>query len=326
MNYTVLGRTGLRVSSLCLGSAWFGVAPLAAEVGELVSVALDSGINFFDTASSYGNQPRFDRPGAPSAARRESAEELLGRALHGRRDEVVLATKVGERVGTGVNDAGASRPHVERSLEHSLRRLGTSYLDLYYVHHPDPDTGIEILVETFARLIDRGLIRHWALSNFTGWQSVDVHLTARLLRCEPPAAQQIHYNLVRRSAERELLPALDRCEQAVVAYSGLAGGLLGGAQSARRPRAGPARIGRPSYSAALLDVADRLQELADQAGCRPAELALGWLLARPGVVATVVGPESAEELAGLAAGMQRPVSAELLSAVDALTEPGADRN
>jgi aryl-alcohol dehydrogenase-like predicted oxidoreductase len=326
MNYTVLGRTGLRVSSLCLGSAWFGVAPLGADVGGLVSAALDSGINFFDTASSYGNQSRFDRPGAPPAALRESAEELLGRALRGRRDDVVLATKVGERVGPGVNDAGVSRSHVERSLERSLRRLGTSYLDLYYVHHPDPGTGTDDLVETFGRLIDRGLIRHWALSNFTGWRSVDVHLTARSRGCEPPAAQQVYYNLVRRSAEQELLPALNRCGQAVIAYSGLAGGLLGGARSARRPQAGPARTGKPPYSNTQLAVGDRLQELADQAGCRPAGLALGWLLARPGVAATVVGPESARELADLVTAVRQPLSAELLSAVDAVTEPGVNRS
>jgi len=321
----VLGRSGLRVSPLCLGSAWFGVAPLAADVDELVSAALDGGINFFDTASSYGNQARFDRTGAPPAAQRESAEELLGRALRGRRDDIVLASKVGERVDPDVDDAGVSRAQVERSLERSLRRLGTSHLDLYYVHHPDPRTRIDDMVETFDRLIDRGLIRHWALSNFTGRESVDAHLTAGRRGGRPPVAQQVYYNLVRRSAERDLLPALDRCGQPVIAYSGLAGGLLGGAQRARRPLAGPARVGRPSYSAALLDVADRLQGLADRTGCQPAGLALRWLLTRPGVAATVVGPESGRELADLIAAVRQPMPADLLSAVDALTSPGADQ-
>jgi aryl-alcohol dehydrogenase-like predicted oxidoreductase len=203
VDYTVLGRTGLRVSALCLGSAW--------------PVSLPSG----QTRASWSG--RRSTPGSISLT---------------------------PRARTAARPASTGAAH---------RRLETSYLDLYYAYHPDPATGTDDLVETFDRLIDRGLIRHWALSNFAAWQSVDVYLTARPRGCVPPAAQQVYYNLARRSAERELLPAL------------------------------------------------------------------GWLLSRPGVAATVVGPESVQELATLAAGLSRPLPAELVSAVDALTEPGADQ-
>ncbi|MCW2495311.1 aldo/keto reductase [Jatrophihabitans sp.] len=324
MRYTVLGRTGLRVSSLCLGTAWFGVAPPAADVGALVGRALDAGVNFFDTASTYGNQSRFDRPGQAASDARESAEELLGRALRGHRDEVVLATKVGERSGPGHNDVGVSREHVERMVERSLRRLATDRVDILYVHHPDPGTGMAELATTFDRLIGRGLIRHWGLSNFTAEQTMELHETARRHSLEPPVVQQLQYNLARRSAERDLLPTVARYESAAIAYAGLAGGLLGGSAAARRRFSGAARIGRAAHSPAQLAVADGLQRLADAKGEQPGRLALGWLLSRPGVVATVVGPESAEEFSGLVRDLDDSLPRELLTEIDALTQPFTD--
>src|SRR4029453_6793452 len=136
MEYSVLGPTGVNVSKICLGTATFGVAPDAQEAGRVVHAALDLGINFFDTANVYGATPTFDRPGAPPATEREPAEQLLGRALVGRRDDVVIATKSGERRFDPA--AGLSRRYIIHQVEHSLRRLGTDYIDVYYAHFPDP--------------------------------------------------------------------------------------------------------------------------------------------------------------------------------------------
>ena len=137
MDYSLLGPTGVKVSKICLGTATFGVAPDAQEAERVVHSALDLGINFFDTANVYGATPTFDRPGAPPAAEREPAEQILGRALAGRRDDVVIATKSGERRFDPA--AGLSRRYIIHQVEHSLRRLGTDYIDLYYAHFPDPD-------------------------------------------------------------------------------------------------------------------------------------------------------------------------------------------
>jgi aryl-alcohol dehydrogenase-like predicted oxidoreductase len=138
MDYSLLGPTGVKVSKICLGTATFGVAPDAQEAERVVHTALDAGINFFDTVNVYGATPTFDRPGVLPAAEREPAEQILGRALAGRRDEVVIATKSGERRFDPA--AGLSRRYIIQQVEQSLRRLGTDYIDLYYAHFPDPDT------------------------------------------------------------------------------------------------------------------------------------------------------------------------------------------
>ncbi len=141
MKYCPLGRTGVQVSAIALGTATLGVAPLATEADRLIGRALDLGVNVIDTANTYGNQARFDRPGAPPAAQRKSAEELVGKAIKGKRASVVLTSKVMERVGDDVNQRGLSRRHIMEQVELSQRRLGTDHLDVYYAHHPDRATG-----------------------------------------------------------------------------------------------------------------------------------------------------------------------------------------
>ena len=154
MEYSLLGPTGVKVSKICLGTATFGVAPDAQEAGRVVHAALDLGINFFDTANVYGATPTFDRPGAPPAIEREPAEQLLGRALVGRRDDVVIATKSGERRFDPA--AGLSRRYIIHQVEHSLRRLGTDYIDVYYAHFPDPDTPLEQTLMVYDDLVRQG--------------------------------------------------------------------------------------------------------------------------------------------------------------------------
>ena len=170
MKYSVLGSTGIKVSQICLGTATFGVAPTAEDADQLVGAAIDLGINFVDTADVYGNMPVFDRPGAPAAAEREPAEQILGRALRGRRDEMVIATKSNGIVGHNINDRGLSRRHIIRQVETSLRRLETDYIDLYYAHDPDPDTPLEQTLAAYDDLIRQGKIRYVGLSNHPAWQ------------------------------------------------------------------------------------------------------------------------------------------------------------
>ena len=160
MKYSVLGPTGVRVSRVCVGTATFGVVPSPHDADGVVGAALDLGINFFDTADVYGSTPTFDRPGAPAASERESAEEILGRALVGRRDEVVLATKSGERRFDPA--AGLSRRYVIQQVEQSLRRLRTDHLDLYYAHFPDPDTPLEQTLVVYDDLVRQGKLRYMA--------------------------------------------------------------------------------------------------------------------------------------------------------------------
>ena len=170
MEYALLGSTGVKVSRICVGTATFGVAPSERDADRVVHAALDLGINFFDTADVYGNTPVFDRPGVPSAAEREPAERILGRALAARRDDVVIATKSAGAVGPGVNDLGLSRRHIIGQVENSLRRLGTDYIDLYYAHNPDPDTALEQTLAAYDDLVRQGKLRYLALSNHPAWQ------------------------------------------------------------------------------------------------------------------------------------------------------------
>ncbi|MDT5081480.1 MAG: 1-deoxyxylulose-5-phosphate synthase, partial [Mycobacterium sp.] len=186
MKYKYLGNTGMRVSALCLGTGPFGVAPLAEDATPLVHRALDLGINFVDTANSYGNFARIDRPGAPPADARDSAEVIVGRALKGRRDDVVLASKVREVVGTGVLDVGLSRRHIMQQVERSLRALQTDYLDIYHMHGPDPRTPIDETLRAMDDLVRQGKIRYIGLSNFSAWRVAAALGDAKLTHTELP--------------------------------------------------------------------------------------------------------------------------------------------
>jgi 1-deoxyxylulose-5-phosphate synthase len=226
MQYSVLGTTGVKVSRICLGTATFGVAPTAQDADRVVGAAIDLGINFVDTADVYGNMPVFDRPGALAAADREPAEQILGRALRGRRDEMVIATKSNGIVGLDINDRGLSRRHIIRQVETSLRRLETDYIDLYYAHDSDPDTPLEQTLAAYDDLIRQGKIRYVGLSNHPAWQVTQALWIADDRRQQAPVAAQVKYNLIDRAAERELAPACQQFGLSLVPYAPLHGGLL----------------------------------------------------------------------------------------------------
>src|SRR5829696_8645877 len=207
MKYANLGLTGVKVSRICLGSATFGVAPNAHDADHVVGTALDLGINFFDTANVYGILSVFDRPGAPPADARDPAEQILGCALTGRRDDVIIASKSCEAVGPGVNQRGLSRRHIIGQVEQSLRRLNIDYIDLYYAHNPDPDTPLEQTLSVYDDLVRQGKLRYIALSNHPAWQLTHALWIADDRRLQAPVCAQVKYNLIDRAAERELVPA-----------------------------------------------------------------------------------------------------------------------
>lgn len=312
-----LGGTGMLVSRLALGTATYGVAPRAEDVARLVDTALASGINLIDTASSYGDQARFDRAGLPSAEERASAEELIGRVLGGRRHQVVLCTKVGERISDGLDGRGLGRTHVRRTLERSLRRLRTDYVDILHAHHYDPATDVDDLLDTFGDLIREGSVRHYGISTYAGWQALEITLRADALNVPRPAVHQVHYSARHRQVEQEILPACRHLGVPVTAFSPLAGGLLA-AGSAHATCVGSARWQGPGPDDEDRLFAAAFSRIADEHGLDPAHLALGWVLAQDGVVSAVVGPESPAQLAALLPAMRTPLSDELLGAVNAL--------
>lgn len=328
MEYRLLGRSGVRVSSLCLGTAFFGITPLADGVTPLVQRALEHGINFFDTANSYGNQTRFDRPNIPPAAERLSSEELLGRALADHRHEVVIATKVQEKMGQGPNEGGPtggglSRKHIMQQCEQSLRRLGTDYIDVYYAHHPDPTTPLDQTMRAFDDLVHQGKVRFPALSNYPAWQ-----LTQALWICEgdglnPPVAMEMPYNLFNRAIEREVVPACLEFEIGITAYSPLASGLLTGIYRPGEPpppgtRASFQRSHIQPFPEERLRTVAQLSDLATQWGHPTAQVALAWLLSRPALTAAIIGPETIAQLDELAPAAEIRLDPAQLEQVTAL--------
>jgi aryl-alcohol dehydrogenase-like predicted oxidoreductase len=311
MDYAFLSGTGIRVSRLALGTAVLGVAPTATESTAFIHRAIDLGINFIDTANTYGNQTRFDRDGVPAASQRASAEELVGRAIADRRDQVIVATKVSENIGDGPNDSGLSRVHVNHMLERSLRRLQTDHVDLYYAHHPDPATDIADVLTTFNTLIEQGKIRHYGLSTYKAWQFTEAVLTAHKLGLRRPVCHQMHYNLAWRGSEAEVIPAAQCYQISTTAFSPLAGGLFAGDGPQRR-YSGSARWGGSGFTRAELDLGERVRKLADAWGLEPFALALAWLTSRPTVAAAIVGPETIPELEGLVAASESTISPEQL--------------
>jgi aryl-alcohol dehydrogenase-like predicted oxidoreductase len=295
MDYRRLGRSGLFVSALTLGTMTFGGQGGFSKVGATdiagarrqVDMCLDAGINLFDTANIYSGG---------------GSEEILGEAISGRREDLLLATKVRMAVGDGPNDTGLSRHHIMRQCEESLRRLGTDYIDLYQVHEWDGLTPLEETLEALDTLVKSGKVRYVGSSNYSGWQLMKTLGISERLGLQRYISQQIHYTLQAREAEYELVPlAIDQgCS--ILVWSPLAGGLLSGKY--RRDR--DASEGRhvegwdepPVYDTdKLYDIVEVLVEIADDRGVSAAQVALAWLLGRPGVASVIIGARTDEQLA-----------------------------
>ena len=320
MDYRQLGRSGLRVSALTLGTMSFGGGGNFAKVGSTdvdgarrqIDMCLDAGVNVIDTADVY------------SAG---ASEEIVGQALAGRRDSVLLATKARMRMGDGPNDQGLSRHHLIRACEASLRRLGTDYIDLYQVHEWD---GLTPLEETLAALDDlqrAGKIRYAGCSNYSGWQLMKALGISDRLGLTRFASQQVYYSLQARDVEYELMPAgLDQGVGMLV-WSPLAGGLLSGKY--RRGQDAPEGSrhltdwNEPPVrdEDATYDVIETAVEIAEARGVSAAQVSLAWLLGRPGISSVVVGARTDEQLADNLAAASLELTAEERARLDAVSAP-----
>jgi aryl-alcohol dehydrogenase-like predicted oxidoreductase len=296
MDYRQLGSSGLRVSSITLGTMTFGDrgpdAPTGGlgvdEARVLVDQALEAGVNTIDTADVY-------------AAGR--SEEIVGEVLEGRRDEVVLATKVRFPMGSGPNDAGLSRGYVIRACEASLRRLRTDYIDLYQVHERDGMTPTEETLDALDTLVHEGKVRYIGCSNFSAWHLMGALAVSDRLGLERYVSQQIYYSLLHREAEYELVPLSIDHGVGVLVWSPLAGGLLSGKY--RRGQAPPAGARHatewkepPIYDEKqMYDIVDVLVDVAEEHGHSPAQTALAYLLGKPAVTSVIVGARKPEQLA-----------------------------
>jgi aryl-alcohol dehydrogenase-like predicted oxidoreductase len=320
MEYRTLGRSGLKVSVLTMGTMTFGGAGVFAAVGDTdaadartqVDMCLEAGVNLIDTADMY------------SAG---AAEEIVGEVLRGRRDDVLVATKARFPMGSGPNDEGLSRHHLIRSCEASLRRLGTDHIDLYQLHERDGLTPVEETLEALQLLLTQGKIRYVGASNFSAWHLMKALGIADRDRLPRFVSHQIHYSLQAREAEYELLPlALDQ-GVGIMVWSPLAAGLLSGKYRRDRRPDGDSRHltewGEPPVydEEALWRIVDALVEVADGRGVSGAQVALAWLLGRPAVSTLVIGARTSDQLHDNLAAAELTLSDDERRRLDEASEP-----
>ena len=308
MQYTHLGRTGLKVSRLCLGTMNFGPQTSEADSRLIMDSAIEAGINFFDTANRYGRDIGLG-----------FTEEIIGRwlAQGGRRDRIVLATKVYGPMGDGVNDRGLSAYHIRKACEDSLRRLQTDHIDLYQMHHVDRATPWEEIWQAMEQLVREGKILYVGSSNFAGWHIALAQAAAHARHFLGLVAEQSLYNLTARAIEMELIPACRHFGLGIIPWSPLGGGLLGGAlQKASAGRRADAR-----NQARIEKVHDQLlayETLCADMDHSPANVALAWLLHNPVVTAPIIGPRTLEQLQQSLPAVDITLDAERRARVDAI--------
>jgi aryl-alcohol dehydrogenase-like predicted oxidoreductase len=321
MEYARLGATGLRVSPLCLGCMMFGSWGNAdrADCVRIIHEALDAGINFLDTANVYSHG---------------ESEEIVGQALAGRRDDVVLATKFHARMGEGPNDYGNSRKHIFRAVEDSLRRLGTDYIDLYQAHRSDPKTDIAETLGALTDLVRQGKVRNVGSSTFPPSEVVEAQWAAERRGLERFVSEQPPYSILVREIEREMLAVARRYRMGVIVWSPLAGGWLSGrirrgqpVPSVGRARRVPERFD-PSIpeNGQKYEIVERLAAIAEGAGLSMVEMSVAWTLTHPDVTCSIIGPRTLEQLKGLLPAGEIELGRDVLDAIDEVVPPGATVN
>jgi len=321
MEYRTLGRTGVKVSPLCLGAMMFGAwGNTGEESVEIIHRALDAGINFIDTADVYS---------------RGESEEIVGKALAGgRRDNVVLATKVHGTMGDDPNEFGNSRRWITREVENSLRRLGTDWIDLYQIHRPEEDTDIDDTLGALTDLVRAGKVRYIGSSTFPASQIVEAQWVAERRGRERFVSEQPPYSILVRAIEQDVLPTCRRHGIGVIPWSPLAGGWLSGRYRAGRdvPVSRRAEMIPSRYDMSLpgnrrkLEAADALAELADEAGITLIELALAFVIRHPAVTAAIIGPRTMEHLESQLTAADVVLSEDVLDRIDEIVPPGVNVN
>lgn len=309
MQYVHLGRSGLRVSRLCLGTMNFGPHTTEADSGQIMDHALELGINFFDSANVYGWK-----------VGEGVTEQIVGRWLAqggGRREKVVLATKVYGRMGDWPNESRLSARHIKHACEGSLRRLNTDYIDLYQMHHIDRDCPWDETWQAMEQLCREGKVLYVGSSNFAGWHIAQAQELAKSRHFLGLISEQSLYNLLERTVELEVIPACQAYGLGIIPWSPLARGLLGGALS-------PSTSGRRAEEDVRKDIETHRQKLeAYEQYCRtlnaaPAAVALAWLLHQPAVTAPIIGPRTMEQLTATMPSLELTLTPEQLKTLDAI--------
>ncbi|MBX6384462.1 MAG: aldo/keto reductase [Microbispora sp.] len=311
MRYRTLGRTGIKVSPYALGALMFATSvgnPDPGDSARIIGKALDAGINLIDTADAYGD-----------------SEEIVGKAIKGRRDTVVLATKVSRPMGDDPNQRGASRRWIMTAVENSLRRLRTDHIDLYQIHRPDPDTDIEETLSALSDLIHSGKVRAIGTSGMPPSDIVEAQWAAERRGLERFHTEQSPYSLLNRGIEREVLPVAQRHGMGILVWGPLGQGLLTGrVRKGRRNDLRRAGLVRHLDDERRLDTVERFIELAREAGMPPTRLAMGFVIAHPGVTSAIVGPRTMSHLDDLLAGADVALTDDILDRIDEIVPPGTD--
>jgi aryl-alcohol dehydrogenase-like predicted oxidoreductase len=330
MNYVNLGRSGLKVSRVCLGTMNFAVAEPPpwcdeAEARRIIDAFLDAGGNFIDTANNYALG---------------QTEEVVGRAVKGRRDAVVIATKARSVQGPGPNDSGLSRLHLTRALDASLMRLGVDYVDLYQMHGFDQFTPLEETMDTLAGFVRAGKVRYIGCSNFTGSQIVEAQWAAARANGVPLTSLQPRYSLISREIEAEVLPTAERHGLGTLTYGPLAGGVLSGQYRRGQPPTAETRYGgrmgltgAPGFAAQAahalsernLEIAEAVVQTAADLGVAPSAVAVAWLLTRHGVTSVIIGPRTGVQLEAYLAGCALDLPEDARKRLSDVSRPGGGR-
>jgi aryl-alcohol dehydrogenase-like predicted oxidoreductase len=314
MDYRLFGRTGVKVSPLCLGTMNFGGITSESDAIEIIHAALEAGINFVDTANTYNNG---------------QSEIVVGKALRGRRDRVFLATKVHFKVGDGPNDEGNSRLHIVRACEDSLRRLDTDHIDLYQLHRPNPEIPIDETLSALTDLIRAGKVRYIGCSTFPAWMVMEALVVSERDHLARFVSEQPPYNLLDRRIENELVPLALRYNLALMPWAPLAQGMLAGRYASNQSLPEDSRANRLKGSiyadrvtARGIEIGEKFASFAREQGKTPGQLALVWCKDQPAITSPIVGPRTLAQLQDLLPVLDMSLSAEERAACDALNPPG----
>ncbi|MFT7900536.1 aldo/keto reductase [Tenacibaculum ascidiaceicola] len=307
MEYKTLGNSGLKVSTLCLGTMTFGGEADEATSKAIYYAAKDKGINFFDTANIYNNG---------------ASEKILGKLIHEHRDEVVIATKAYFPTGEGVNDKGLGRGHLIKALDDSLKRLNTDYIDVYYAHAFDENTPLEETLATFDNFVKQGKVRYLGLSNFAAWQVMKAIAVTQQNNYTPISVIQPMYNLVKRQCESELLPMALSEGLGVASYSPLGGGLLTGKYKTgkKEGRFTESTMYQKRYNDEVTyKTVDNYIDFANQNNLNPVSLAIAWVKAHKAITAPLIGARNLEQLKPALASLDIHMTEELRTKITDLS-------
>jgi len=311
MDYVHLGKSGLKVSRIGLGTNNFGGQISEEDSIKIVRKALDLGINLIDTADVYT---------------KGKSEAIIGKAVQGYRDQVVIASKVGMNMGTGPNDGGLSRKHIMRQIRRSLESLGTDHIDIYYLHCFDPETPLEETLTTLDGLVRQGMVRYVACSNFEAWQIAEANEVCSLHDLDRFVAVQPPYNLLQRNIEKDLLPYCQREKLGVITYTPLMGGLLTGKyMKDKSPQPGTRASYNTNYwnrvnKTEYFDYLDEIQKVAQEMNVSMSQLAVAWILRNPVVTAPLIGASSTEQVEENCRILEVKITDEAYAKLNEITE------